>query len=127
MTIIKCEISLGELVDKISILRIKMENIKDSEKLQHVKKEESVLSQTLDELNLSNIDFHLKQMIEINQKLWTIEDDIRECERQKDFGERFIELARSVYFMNDERFKRKNAINKNYQSGLVEVKSYKEY
>lgn len=124
---INCEVSLGELVDKISILKIKSEKITDSEKLSHVKKEEETLTQTLSSLKLENIDFHLKQMVEINLKLWVIEDDIRDLERAKDFGPKFIELARAVYITNDERFKRKNTINTTYKSGLQEVKSYKDY
>lgn len=124
---INCEISLGELVDKISILRIKLQKITDPEKLKHVKKEEETLSRTLNSLELANIDYHLTQMIEVNSKLWVIEDDIRDLERDKDFGSRFVELARAVYITNDERFRRKNTINNTYQSGLVEVKSYKDY
>lgn len=124
---IECEISLGELVDKLSILRIKLKNISDETKLAHVKKEESVLTQKLNSLKLEGIDFHLQQMIDINLKLWKIEDDIRDLERARNFNQEFIELARQVYITNDERFKRKNTINTHYKSGLVEVKSYQEY
>lgn len=124
---IECEISLGELVDKLSILRIKLEKISDPVKLQHVKKEEEVLTSKLNSLNLQNIEFHLEQMVEVNLKLWKIEDDIRDLERAKKFEKEFIELARLVYITNDERFKRKNTINTVYRSGLVEVKSYQEY
>lgn len=124
---INCEVSLGELVDKISILIIKSQKITDAEKLIHVKKEEKSLSETLESLKLDKINFHLEQMIEVNLKLWSIEDDIRDLERAKDFGEDFIKLARAVYITNDERFKRKNTINTTYKSGLVEVKSYQDY
>ncbi len=124
---IQCEVSLGELVDKISILRIKTQMITDSAKLTHVKKEEQLLSATLASLKLTNIDFHLEQMIEVNKKLWKIEDDIRDLEREKKFNQDFIDLARAVYITNDERFKRKNLINTTYQSGVVEVKSYQDY
>lgn len=124
---INCEISLGELIDKISILKIKSQNITDTEKLVHVKKEEETLSKTLDSLKLENISYHLTQMIEVNNELWKIEDDIRDLERAKDFGSEFVRLARAVYVTNDERFKRKNTINTIYKSGLVEVKSYQEY
>ena len=124
---IECEISLGELVDKISILRIKLQKITDPEKLNHVNKEEKVLSEKLNSFKLSNIDHHLKEMIDVNLILWKIEDDIRDLERAKNFNQEFIELARQVYITNDERFKRKNTINTIYQSGLVEVKSYQEY
>lgn len=124
---IQCEISLGELVDKISILRIKSQMITDPAKLVHVKKEESLLTSTLTKLQLSGIDYHIEQMIDVNSKLWKIEDDIRDLERAKSFNQEFIELARAVYITNDERFKRKNLINSTYQSGVVEVKSYQEY
>lgn len=124
---IECEISLGELVDKLSILKIKLEKITDAEKLKHVRKEEKALQEKLNSLALENIDHHLKQMIEVNLKLWKIEDDIRDLEREKKFNQDFIDLARAVYITNDERFKRKNTINTTYKSGLVEVKSYKDY
>ena len=126
--LINTPISLGELVDKISILMIKKKNISDSIKLQHVNKELEFLQKTLkkyiseDEIN----DFLLK-LVNINSKLWDIEDDIRECERKKLFDQTFIVLARSVYFTNDERAKVKNDINKTFGSELVEVKSYEEY
>lgn len=124
---INCEVSLGELVDKISILKIKSQKIHDATKLLHVKKEELILTRTLEHLHLDNIQFHMDQMIEVNLKLWKIEDDIRDLERDKDFGDAFVQLARAVYITNDERFKRKNTINTTYKSGLVEVKSYKDY
>jgi hypothetical protein len=124
---INCEVSLGELVDKISILKIKSQKIQDATKLLHVKKEELILTRTLEHLHLDNIQFHMDQMIEVNLKLWKIEDDIRDLERDKNFGDAFIQLARAVYITNDERFKRKNTINTTYKSGLVEVKSYKDY
>ena len=126
--LINTPISLGELVDKISILMIKKKNISDSIKLQHVNKELEFLQKTLkkyiseDEIN----DFILK-LVNINSKLWDIEDDIRECERKKLFDQTFIDLARSVYFTNDERAKVKNDINETFGSELVEVKSYEEY
>jgi Family of unknown function (DUF6165) len=125
--IIKCEISLGELVDKISILRIKLKKIVDPVKLAHIRKEEQSLSATLNSLNLDNIEQHLNGLIDINSTLWKIEDDIREFERAANFNHEFIELARLVYKTNDERFNRKNKINTLYKSGLEEVKSYKEY
>ena len=124
---IKCEISLGELVDKLSILRIKLQKIEDPTKLGHITKEEFALASSLNGLNLSNIEHHLNEMVDINLTLWEIEDNIREFERAKNFNQEFIELARLVYITNDERFNRKNTINTIYKSGLVEVKSYKEY
>lgn len=125
--IIECEISLGELVDKLSILRIKLDKMTDPQKLIHVKKEEAALTAKLHSLDLDNIDHHLNEMISVNLQLWKIEDDIRDLERAKSFNQDFIELARQVYITNDERFRRKNTINTLYQSGLVEVKSYNKY
>ena len=124
---INCEISLGELFDKLSILRIKSQKIRDVEKLIHVRKEEELLTILLKSLKLENMQHHLDQMIDINLQLWVIEDDIRILEKNKNFNEKFIELARAVYITNDERFKRKNTINITYDSGLIEVKSYQDY
>ena len=126
--LINTPISLGELVDKISILIIKQKNITDETKLDHVKKELDFLQKTLmNYVQQEEINNHLENLININSKLWNIEDDIRECERKKMFDQTFIDLARSVYFTNDERAKVKNDINKIFGSELVEVKSYKEY
>ena len=126
--LINTPISLGELVDKISILIIKEKNITDETKLDHVKKELDFLQKTLmNYVQKEEINNFLENLININSKLWNIEDDIRECERKKLFDQTFIDLARSVYFTNDERAKVKNDINKNFGSELVEVKSYEEY
>ena len=126
--LINTPISLGELVDKISILMIKKKNISDSIKLQHVKKELEFLQITLNKyVSEEQINEFLLKLVNINSKLWDIEDDIRECERKKLFDQTFIDLARSVYFTNDERAKVKNDINKIFGSELVEVKSYEEY
>jgi hypothetical protein len=125
--IINCPVSLGELVDKISILRIKMKNIKDHQKVKLAKTEHDQLMTTLSDLSLKDIDSYLNELIEVNSQLWVIEDDIREEERKKDFGEKFISLSRSVYRTNDRRFAVKNRINDFYGSGLKEVKSYEEY
>jgi hypothetical protein len=126
--LINTPISLGELVDKISILIIKQKNIKDETKLDHVKKELDFLQKTLmNYVQQEEINNYLENLININSKLWNIEDDIRECERKKLFDQTFIDLARSVYFTNDERAKVKNDINKTFGSELVEVKSYEEY
>ena len=126
--LINTPISLGELVDKISILIIKQKNITDETKLDHVKKELDVLQKTLmNYVQQEEINNYLENLININSKLWNIEDDIRECERKKMFDQTFIDLARSVYFTNDERAKVKNDINKTFGSELVEVKSYEEY
>jgi hypothetical protein len=126
--LISTPISLGELVDKISILMIKKKNISDSIKLQHVNKELEFLQKTLKKyISEDEINEFLLKLVNINSKLWVIEDDIRECERKKLFDQTFIDLARSVYFTNDERAKVKNEINKTFGSELVEVKSYEEY
>lgn len=126
--LINTPISLGELVDKISILIIKEKNITDETKLDHVKKELDFLQKTLmNYVQQEEINTYLENLININSKLWNIEDDIRECERKKLFDQTFIDLARSVYFTNDERAKVKNDINKAFGSELVEVKSYEEY
>ena len=126
--LINTPISLGELVDKISILMIKKKNISDSIKLQHVNKELEFLQKTLKKyISEDKINEFLLKLVNINSKLWDIEDDIRECERKKSFDQTFIDLARSVYFTNDERAKVKNDINKTFGSELVEVKSYEEY
>ena len=126
--LINTPISLGELVDKISILIIKQKNIIDKTKLDHVKKELDFLQTTLiNYVQQEEINDYLENLININSKLWNIEDDIRECERKKLFDQTFIDLARSVYFTNDERAKVKNDINKTFGSELVEVKSYEEY
>ena len=126
--LINTPISLGELVDKISILIIKQKNITDETKLDHVKKELDFLQKTLmNYVQQEEINNYLENLININSKLWNIEDDIRECERKKLFDQSFIDLARSVYFTNDERAKVKNDIIKTFGSELVEVKSYEEY
>ncbi len=126
--LINTPISLGELVDKISILMIKKKNISDSIKLQHVNKELEFLQKTLKKyISEDKINEFLLALVNINSKLWDIEDDIRECERKRLFDQTFIDLARSVYFTNDERAKVKNDINKTFGSELVEVKSYEEY
>ena len=126
--LINTPISLGELVDKISILIVKQKNIDDQNKLIQVNKELKFLQETLIKyVNKNEIQNYLDNLIDINSKLWVIEDDIRECERKKKFDQKFIELARSVYFTNDNRAKIKLQINNSFGSELVEVKSYEEY
>jgi len=123
------EISVGELLDKISILEIKQKNIKDEQKIK-------IISKELESLNYSlkkdvHITDEIKSLYEdlkkINIKLWNIEDGKRDCERNGNFGEKFIQLARSVYIENDQRAKIKNKINKISGSNISEVKSYDEY
>jgi len=125
--LIECQISLGELVDKISILRIKKQFIKDKELLKHVEFEDHLLTERLTQLQLAEINDYLFQLIEINTRLWQIEDEIREKEQKQDFHAEFIRLARSVYKTNDERFRIKNSINQRFGSQVKEVKLYKEY
>tara|TARA_B110000495_G_C22977636_1_gene574382 strand:- start:955 stop:1338 length:384 start_codon:yes stop_codon:yes gene_type:complete len=126
--IITTPISLGELVDKISILKIKSKNIIDAEKLTLINNELALLELTLKKsVSDSKINQYLYKLIEINSELWKIEDDIRDCERNKIFDKKFIELARSVYITNDKRSEIKLEINKYFGSVLVEVKSYEKY
>ena len=126
--IISTPVSLGELVDKISILHIKNINIKDNEKLKLIREELELLNQTLNKhIKNNDIQNYLDSLIEINSKLWVIEDDIRDCERNKKFDQIFIDLARSVYFTNDKRSEVKLEINKKFGSKIIEVKSYEEY
>ena len=126
--LINTPISLGELVDKISILLIKQKNINDKSKILHVNKELDYLKSTLEKkIKNEEINNYLDQLVKINSELWKIEDDIRECERKKIFDQTFIELARSVYFTNDKRANVKSDINIKFGSELVEVKSYEKY
>ncbi len=127
---IHCAISLGELVDKITILEIKKSKIQDLKKVHFVELELAELNSTLATLKLVDYGALLKlkdQLKQVNSELWDIEDKIRVKEAQKDFKEEFIELARSVYIKNDQRFELKNQINISYQSGIREVKSYNKY
>lgn len=122
----KIEVSVGEIVDKLSILQIKTGMIKDEEKLANVKKEYDYLYDIVfNEMKIESSDFF--DMVVINQKLWKIEDDIRDKERDKIFDDEFIQLARSVYVTNDERAEVKKGINLKYGSVFVEEKSYSDY
>ena len=123
------EISVGELLDKISILEIKQKNIKDEQKIKIISKELESLNYTLKkDVNITDeIKSLYEDLKKINIKLWNIEDGKRDCERNGDFGEKFIQLARSVYIENDQRAKIKNKINKISGSNISEVKSYNEY
>jgi len=124
----KVEISNGELLDKLSILEIKMGNITDPSKLTNIENEyRELTSDCTDLLRDSTISSLYAELKSINQKLWIVEDDIRECERRKDFGQEFISLAREVYFTNDERARVKKEINLASGSSLVEEKSYQAY
>jgi len=123
------EISAGELFDKISILEIKKNKIKDKNKRNIILKELSSLQKTASEnIEKSKSIIKLyKKLKSINLKLWKIEDDIRDCERKNNFESKFIKLARAVYFTNDERSRFKNKINSLTKSNISEVKSYKKY
>ena len=123
------EVSIGELLDKISILEIKQEKIKDPEKLKFINNEHSILKDQLEKNiktddKLNNLYLSLK---EINAKLWVIEDDKRQCEKDKDFGEKFIKLSRDVHFLNDDRAKIKLEINNHTGSAIKEIKEYTNY
>ena len=126
---IQSEISSGELLDKISILEIKLKKIKDKENLKEINKEYAILKQSQNlNIKLTN---ELKDLFDelkkVNLNLWDIEDKVRICEKNKDFGEKFIELARGVYFNNDSRAKIKSGINKLSGSNIKEIKQYSDY
>jgi hypothetical protein len=126
--IVNAPISVGELMDKISILKIKKKNITDEKKLLFINEELQLLSSTLNTVVQDNkINEFLDKLIEVNSKLWKIEDDIRLCERNKIFNQHFIDLAREVYITNDKRADIKLAINNHFGSTLIEVKSYAKY
>jgi len=126
--IINIPVSLGELVDKISILRIKKKNIMDKEKLILINEElfllESILTKTIESKKIKK---DLDDLININLELWKIEDEIRDCEKIKNFDQKFINLARSVYITNDKRSEIKLQINNKFGSTIVEIKSYEKY
>ena len=123
------EVSIGELLDKISILEIKQGKIKDPEKLKFINNEYSILKNELDKNVRSDekLDGLYKSLKEINAKLWVIEDDKRQCEKVKDFGEKFIKLSRDVHFLNDDRAKIKLEINNYAGSEIKEIKEYTNY
>ncbi len=128
-TTVQVEISPGELIDKITILEIKIERISDADKLGNVRIEWETLTQARDDhitpsAELEKLAGDLKT---VNEALWDIEDDIRDCERASDFSQKFIELARSVYITNDKRAALKREINELLGSRLVEEKSYADY
>ena len=129
MNKILAEVSIGELFDKISILEIKQEKIKDPEKLKFIVNEHSILKEQLDknvksDEKLNNL---FKSLKEINSKLWLIEDDKRQCEKDKIFKEKFIKLSRDVHFLNDDRAKIKLEINNHTGSKIKEIKEYTNY
>ena len=122
----KIEVSNGEIIDKLTILQIKLERISDKEKLKNLRREFDELSKVTSSI-LGTSDPLYKSLYEVNCELWDIEDHIRDLERKKDFGKDFIETARSVYFKNDRRSEIKREINIKTLSGLIEEKSYEKY
>ena len=129
MNKILVEVSVGELLDKISILEIKKEKIKDSQKLNFINDEYNVLKEQLNKNVKSDEKFEklFQSLKEINAKLWVIEDDKRMCEKNSDFGEKFIKLSRDVHFLNDDRANIKLEINNHTGSKIKEIKEYTKY
>ena len=123
------EVSVGELLDKISILEIKQDKIKDPKKLNFINNEHSILKNRLEKNVKSDekLEKLFQDLKDINAKLWVIEDDKRDCEKNKDFGEKFIKLSRDVHFLNDDRAKIKLEINNHTGSAIKEIKEYTSY
>ena len=123
------EVSIGELLDKISILEIKQGKIKDPEKLKFINNEHSILKDQLEKNVKSDdkLNTLYQSLKEINAKLWVIEDDKRQCEKEKNFGEKFVKLSRDVHFLNDDRAKIKLEINNHTGSQIKEIKEYTNY
>jgi hypothetical protein len=122
----KIEVSNGEIIDKLTILQIKLERIKDEAKLKNLRREFDELSKVASQV-MNDSDPLYKELYKINCELWDIEDQIRFLERKKDFGDEIISAARSVYFRNDKRAEIKREINIRTSSGLTEEKSYEKY
>jgi hypothetical protein len=123
------EVSVGELLDKISILEIKQDKIKDPKKLNFINNEHSILKNQLEKNVKSDekLEKLFQDLKDINAKLWVIEDDKRDCEKNKDFGEKFIKLSRDVHFLNDDRAKIKLEMNNHTGSVIKEIKEYTSY
>ena len=121
------EVSNGEIIDKLTILSLKLVHIQEENKLVNIRKEFDILYEAAKNIGIDENNELYQKMLEINGKLWDIEDKIRDCEGRRDFGEEFVELARSVYITNDERSRIKREINLQTGSSLIEEKSYKEY
>ncbi len=126
INIMKIEVSNGEIIDKLTIIQIKLERIKEKSKLNNLRREFDILSEAASGI-IHQDDPLYKALYKVNCGLWDIEDHIRDLERNKDFGQDFIETARSVYFMNDKRSEIKREINIRTASGLLEEKSYEKY
>jgi len=123
----KVEISIGEAVDKVTILEIKLEKVTDSGKLKNIKKEYQLLKDAINEVGILSTSDEYNELRNVNSKLWHIEDEIRIKEFNKEFDEKFIELARSVYWKNDTRSDIKRKINLKFGSELIEEKNYTNY
>ena len=123
----KVEIPNGDLVDKITILKIKLRMVTDKEKLKNIRKEYKTLKPLLKEIGMSERQKLFLELVHINQNLWSIENELRKLESIKDFDKKFIELARQVYYINDERSRIKKEINIKTKSELVEEKFYENY
>ncbi len=122
----KIEVSNGEIADKLTIIEIKLKQIKDEAKLKNLKNEYQVLDEAVSKIIKKEHPLY-QELLKINQELWDIEDKIRDLERDKDFGEEFVKTARSVYFTNDKRSEIKRKINELTGSNLIEEKSYQKY
>jgi len=122
----KIEVSNGEIADKLTIIEIKLKHIKDEAKLKNLRIEYAVLDEAVSQIIKKDHELYIA-LLNINQELWNIEDDIRDLERDKDFGDAFVKVARAVYFTNDKRSDIKREINKLTGSNLVEEKSYQKY
>ncbi len=122
----KIEVSNGEIIDKLTVIQIKLERVKDGARLKNLKKEYSMLKKAAESV-LDMEDPLYIELYKVNCELWDIEDHIRDLEKKKDFGKDFIETARSVYFKNDRRSEIKREINIKTASGFIEEKSYKKY
>ena len=128
----KIEVSNGEIIDKYTILEIKLSEIKNEDKRVNIKNEYEILTPDVQRMyagckDKSQLETLQNDLLEVNKKLWKIEDDIRECERANDFGQTFVDLARAVYYTNDDRSDVKKEINILTESDLVEEKSYEDY
>ncbi len=123
----KIEISVGELVDKVTILSIKLRKIKSADKLVNVRKEYQILHESMKAVSITTDSEEFKDLLSVNLTLWDIEDKIRLKEASKQFDDEFIQLARSVYIQNDRRFELKKQINLSYDSELIEEKEYVDY
>ncbi len=122
----KIEVSNGEIVDKLTIIEIKLERIKDEAKLVNLRNEYEVLNEATAQIIAKDHEYYLA-LLDVNKQLWDIEDRIRELEKAKNFGDEFVQVARSVYFRNDVRAEVKRKINQFTGSTLVEEKSYEDY